>query len=116
MDIPDVLEPSSLTLTEVGAEQRFPRRRFFQALYWEILIGTILAIHVSLNPILLENLSLAGGFSILSVLSIIIPPIVPLVRAVGIARTLEGRAQGLPSVQRHSFQNPCRPSWPWAPS
>jgi hypothetical protein len=76
MDIPDVLEMTELKISEPLERRYFPKRMFIQAVGWELFIGTVLAVYVSLNPVVLESLSLLDAVNILSTLSIIIPLVV----------------------------------------
>ena len=76
MDIPDVLEMTELKVEEPVEMRNFPKQMFIRAVGWELFIGTILAIYVSLNPVVLESLSLVDAVNILSTLSIIIPLVV----------------------------------------
>ena len=73
---PEVLDMNRLQLDQPVERSRFPVSKFFLAVGWEIFIGTILAVYVSLNPIVLENLSLGEAVSLLSSLSLIIPLVV----------------------------------------
>jgi hypothetical protein len=76
MDIPDMLDLSRLKVEAELPRRKFPWNRFYHAIFWEIFLGTILAIYVSLNPILLESLDVAQAFSVLSSISMIIPVII----------------------------------------
>jgi len=76
MDIPDMLDLSQLKVEAEPPKTRFPWDRFYRAIFWEIFLGTIMAIYVSLNPMLLESLDVVQIFSVLSSVSIIIPIII----------------------------------------
>ncbi|MDD1747659.1 MAG: hypothetical protein LUQ16_07850 [Methanomassiliicoccales archaeon] len=76
MDIPDMLDLSKLKVEAEPPNARFPRDRFFRAVFWEIFLGTIMAIYVSLNPLLLESLDIVQVFSVLGSISMIIPIII----------------------------------------
>ncbi len=76
MDIPDMLDLSKLAVEAEAPKTRFPWNRFYHAVFWQIFLGTIMAIYVSLNPILLESLDVVQAFGVLSSLSMIIPVII----------------------------------------
>lgn len=76
MDIPDMLDLSKLKVEAEKPKANFPWDRFYHAVFWEIFLGTIMAIYVSLNPILLESLDIVQAFSVLSSLSMVIPIII----------------------------------------
>ncbi|MDD1747503.1 MAG: hypothetical protein LUQ16_07055 [Methanomassiliicoccales archaeon] len=76
MDIPDMLDLSQLKVEVEPYNVKFPWDRFFHAVFWEIFLGTIMAIYVSLNPLLLESLELVQVFSVLGSISMIIPIII----------------------------------------
>ncbi|HUL38792.1 MAG TPA: hypothetical protein VLU38_00730 [Methanomassiliicoccales archaeon] len=76
MDIPDILDLSRLKVQAEKPKGKFPWDRFYHAIFWEIFLGTIIAIYVSLNPILLESLDIVQAFSVLSFISLVIPIII----------------------------------------
>lgn len=76
MDIPNMLDLSRLKVEAEPQKTSFPRERFFRAIFWEIFLGTIMAIYVSLNPLLLESLDVVQVFSVLGSISMIIPIII----------------------------------------
>jgi hypothetical protein len=76
MDIPDMLDLSKLKVEAEPPKVKFPWNRFYHAIFWQIFLGTILAIYVSLNPILLESMDIVQVFSVLSSISMIIPVII----------------------------------------
>jgi hypothetical protein len=76
MDIPNMLDLSQLKVEAEPPKTSFPRERFFRAIFWEMFLGTIMAIYVSLNPLLLESLDIVQVFSVLGSISIIIPIII----------------------------------------
>lgn len=76
MDIPDMLDLSKLKVEAEPPNTRFPWDRFYHAIFWEIFLGTIMAIYVSLNPLLLESLDVVQVFSVLGSISMIIPIII----------------------------------------
>ena len=91
MAIPRALEPSSLAV-EIGERPRtYSWNRFFWIVSWELFIGTILAIYISFNPVLLDLLSITGLLSTLGLFSVIIPVIViPLFVIVAIRARIPG--------------------------
>jgi hypothetical protein len=76
MDIPDMLDLSKLKVEVEPTRTRFPWERFYRAIFWEIFLGTIMAIYISLNPLLLESLDVVLLFSVLGSMSTIIPIII----------------------------------------
>lgn len=96
IDVPNMLDPSQLMVEAEPMKRELPRERFFRAVMWKIFLGTILAIYVSLNPLLLESLGIVQVFSVLGVISVIIPIIFPWfalltlrARIPGVTRDLE---------------------------
>lgn len=76
MAIPRALEPSSLVVGIGERSRTYSWNRFFWIVSWELFIGTILAIYISFNPVLLDLLSITGLLSTLGLFSVIIPVIV----------------------------------------
>jgi hypothetical protein len=73
---PDVLDSSKLTMDELQEERKFPSGSFIRAVGWVLLIGTVVAVYFSLNPLVYENIGIVEAMSILGTISIIIPAIV----------------------------------------
>jgi len=74
--VPNVLDTSKLRIESLEEKRAFPTRKFFLAVGWELLIGTVIAVYFSLNPFVYENIGLVEAMSILGTVSIIIPAIV----------------------------------------
>lgn len=75
-DIPPYLETTTLKIKKPADEINFPKSKFKRALVWEIFFCVILAINISLNPILLQYFSLNQLFGITSSIAIFTPLIV----------------------------------------
>ncbi len=75
-DIPLYLETTTLKVKKPEDEIEFPKNKFKTALIWEMFFCIILAINISLNPILLEHFSLNQLFGIASSIAIFSPMIV----------------------------------------
>ncbi len=74
--IPDTLDTRTLTLGPPETQDEFPRRKFMQAVSWELILGTILAIYVAFNPLIVDNRSpdsLARLFGTLGLAAILVP-------------------------------------------
>ncbi len=70
---PRVLEPSSLRLDLGPMDDAAAKRRFGQALQWQLALGLLLAVYISLNPFLLQSMSFAQTFTLVSFVSILAP-------------------------------------------
>ena len=71
VDIPWVLDPSTLRLD-------LPReggilRRWYESVVWQMAFGLLLAVYISLNPVLLQSMDFAQTFGLLSLSSLAIP-------------------------------------------
>lgn len=75
-DIPPYLDTDTLTVREPEREIRFPKEKFKKAIKWEIFFCVILALNISLNPILLEYFSLNELFGITSSIATFTPLVV----------------------------------------
>ncbi|MFW5945291.1 MAG: hypothetical protein ACOCTN_00250 [Candidatus Natronoplasma sp.] len=75
-DVPSYLETTTLKVKKPEDEIYFPKSKFKTALVWEIFFCVILAINISLNPILLQHFSLSQLFGITSSIAIFTPLIV----------------------------------------
>ena len=75
-DIPPYLETNTLKIKRPESEIKFPKSKFKKALIWEIFFCIILAINISLNPILLQYFSLNQLFGITSSIAVFTPMIV----------------------------------------
>ncbi len=74
--IPPYLDTVTLSVKKPARDIKFPKDKFKTAIMWEVFLCLILAVNISLNPILLEHFSLNELFSITSSLAIFIPMIV----------------------------------------
>ncbi len=76
-DIPDVLDTSSLSVSQCTPRNVFPWRAFRTALMWQVIFSVILAIYISLNPFLVggseSTEQFADLFSLSSSVSFFIP-------------------------------------------
>ena len=75
-DIPTYLETNTLKIKRPESETTFPKNKFKKALVWEIFFCIILAINISLNPILLQHFSLNQLLGITSSIAVFTPLIV----------------------------------------
>jgi len=67
LSIPSVLDPSSLHLETQPLDADGARQRFFQAIQWQIALGLVVAVYISLNPLLLSTLSFAETYALVSI-------------------------------------------------
>ncbi len=74
--VPPYIDTISLKIKRPEREIKFPKNKFKSAIIWQVFFCIILAINISLNPILLEYFSLSELFSITSSLAVFIPIIV----------------------------------------
>ena len=72
-NIPEVLDTEGLRVDVPGPSKRFPWKAFSRAMTWSVLLGTVIAISVSLDPFLRESFSIEQLLSIVSVASMFIP-------------------------------------------
>lgn len=71
--IPGALDTKTLNISQVKPKKQFPWSVFKKALIWQILLGAIVIIYISLNPLFLEGSSFQSLFDIASNISITIP-------------------------------------------
>jgi len=71
--IPDNLDTSTLHATAPVMEEEFPWVRFKRAVAWQAIFALLVAILVSLNPFLLDTLSIETLFEIMNNAHIIVP-------------------------------------------
>jgi len=74
--IPDALDTKTLVISQVKPKKQLPWSVLKKALIWQILLGTIVIIYISLNPFFLEVSSFQSLFSIAQNISIAIPFII----------------------------------------
>ncbi len=74
--IPDVLNTKTLNIKYRGKEKKFPWSNLKKAMMWQLLLGIIVIIYISLNPFFLESISFQSLFSIASNISLFIPIII----------------------------------------
>lgn len=70
---PRVLRPSSLRLEPQPMDNDAVKGRFIQALLWQLALGLLIAVYISLNPVLLQTMSFSQTFSLVSLTSIAVP-------------------------------------------
>jgi hypothetical protein len=71
--IPGALDTKTLVISPVKPKKQFPWHILKKALMWQILLGAVVIIYISLNPIFLEGSSFQSLFNIASNISIMIP-------------------------------------------
>ncbi len=71
--LPRVLDPATLRLRPQPLEGKTVKTRFVQALVWQLVLGMLLAVYISLNPVLLQSMSFSQTFSLVSITSILVP-------------------------------------------
>ncbi len=62
-NIPNNLNTKPLTVSKVKPRRQFPWKQFKFAIIWENLFGIVLAINISLNPLLLNEISIEELFA-----------------------------------------------------
>ncbi len=67
LSMPRVLEPSTLRLDLQPLEERMSRKRLLEAVGWQMILGMVLGIYVSLNPALLSILPFAQTYALVSI-------------------------------------------------
>jgi len=70
---PSSLDTKTLIISHVNPKKQFPWPILKKALMWQILLGAIVIIYISLNPFFLESTSFQSLFSIATNISIMIP-------------------------------------------
>jgi len=70
---PNVLDPSSLKLELQPLDGKGSRDRFFQVLPWQMAFGLLVAVYVSLNPMLLSAMRFDQAYALVSIPLGIIP-------------------------------------------
>jgi hypothetical protein len=71
--IHDVLDTKGLTVTSGASRKKFPLQPFKTAVLWEIAFCGVLAIYISLNPLLLGDAQFQDLFSLATSFSFFIP-------------------------------------------
>jgi len=74
--IPSSLDTKTLMISHVKPKKQFPWPILKKALMWQILLGVIVIIYISLNPFFLEVTSYQSLFNIASNTSVMIPLII----------------------------------------
>ena len=74
--IPGALDTKTLIISHVKPEKQFPWPLLKKAMMWQILLGAIVIIYISLNPFFLEGTSFQSLFNIATNISIVIPFII----------------------------------------
>jgi len=74
--IPDFLNTKTLNIKYMGKEKKFPWSNLKKAMMWQLHLGIIVIIYISLNPFFLESISFQSLFSIASNISLFIPIII----------------------------------------
>ena len=65
--VPKVIDPSQLRLDVQPLQVRRSRRRLFRSVAWQIAIGTVIGMYVSLNPTILTILPFAQTYELISI-------------------------------------------------
>ena len=99
--VPQVIDPAQLRLEVQPQRTKSSRRRLFRSVAWQIAIGTVIGMYVSLNPTILTILPFAQTYELVSIPVAFLPLIMlPLM-------TLE-------ALGAKNTRTPCRllpPSW-----
>lgn len=74
VDVPWVLDPGSLELDLRSRERSL--RRWYESVLWQMALGLLLAVYISLNPVLLQSMDYSQTFGLLSLSSLLIPLLV----------------------------------------
>lgn len=74
--IPSSLDTKTLIISHVEPKKKFPWTILKKALMWQILLGAIVLIYISLNPFFLEVTSFQSLFNMASNISVMIPFII----------------------------------------
>ncbi len=74
--IPKALDTGKITIEKKAFKDRFPRKNFWRAFFLESILAVVIAIYISLNPLLLAERSLSELFALASAASYFIPVIV----------------------------------------
>ncbi len=74
--IPDNLDTKTLIISHVKPKEQFPWSILKKAMMWQILLGAIVIIYISLNPFFLEGTSFQNLFNIATNISLSIPFII----------------------------------------
>lgn len=74
--IPDVLNTKTLTIHYRKSAKRFPWSTLKKAMMWQLLLGVVVIIYISLNPFFLESISFQSLFTIATNITLFIPLII----------------------------------------
>ncbi len=74
--IPYVLDTSRFKVEYPKFKKSFSKEKYKTAILWELFFGIIISINISLNPFLLEYLSLSQLFAFTSAIAIFIPIVI----------------------------------------
>jgi len=74
--IPDALDTKTLIISQIKPKKQFPWPTLKKAMIWQILLGAIVIIYISLNPFFLEGTSFQNLFNIATNISLLIPFII----------------------------------------
>jgi len=73
---PRVLLPGTLRLEPQPLDPKAANGRLRRALLWQMVLGMLLAVYISLNPVLLQSMSFSQTFSLVSLTSLLVPVLV----------------------------------------
>lgn len=74
--IPDVLNTKTLTIHYRKPSKQFPWSTLKKAMMWQLLLGVVVIIYISLNPFFLESISFQNLFTLATNITLFIPLII----------------------------------------
>jgi len=75
-NIPYSLDTKTLTINTSKSKNHFPWSIYKKALIWQMILGIVVIIYISLNPFFLEDSSFQNLFNIATVIALFIPMII----------------------------------------
>jgi len=90
-NIPDIVDTKTLTIYQGERKKIFPWSTYKKAIIWEMYLGILLVLYISLNPLLLESIDFGILVNMVQYL-LIVPPII--VMAWLIYSVLDARIRG----------------------
>lgn len=95
--VPTNLDTGTLHVTSPVWEERFPRARFRNAVAWQVIFSILVAVLVSLNPFLLDVISIEQLFELMNSAHIIVPLLfLPTLVILRLRARIEGPVKDFP--------------------
>jgi len=73
VDLPPVLDPGTLTYDATASRKKRTRTRWLAVMAWQLVLGLLVAVYISLNPVLLDQMDYAELFGLVTYVAMLVP-------------------------------------------